>query len=68
MHSDYFAAGAGIITANSYAIHRDRLNKQDQSEALGKLLRVEQDFSKEIEVWQRLPFVYDGCVYSGAAR
>lgn len=37
VHADYFAAGAGIATANTYAIHRDRLARagiEDQFEAL----------------------------------
>ncbi len=29
IHSDYFAAGAQVATTNTYAIHRDRLQKQD---------------------------------------
>jgi homocysteine S-methyltransferase len=37
IHTDYFAAGATIATANTYAIHHDRLEKfglDDQFEAL----------------------------------
>ena len=29
IHSDYFAAGAQVATTNTYAIHRDRLQRQD---------------------------------------
>ncbi len=29
IHSDYFAAGAKVATTNTYAIHRDRLQRQD---------------------------------------
>ena len=42
-----------------YAIHRDRVNTKDYSAAVGKLLSIEQDFPKEIEIWKRLPFVYE---------
>lgn len=42
-----------------YAVHRDRINPRDNSQALGKLLAVEQDFPKELEVWKRLPFIYE---------
>ena len=37
IHADYFAAGAGIATTNTYAIHRDRLagtGLEDRFEAL----------------------------------
>ncbi len=40
VHDDYFAAGATIATTNTYAIHRDRLDKTphaDQFEALHRL-------------------------------
>ncbi|MEM7216521.1 MAG: homocysteine S-methyltransferase family protein [Pseudomonadota bacterium] len=30
VHDDYFAAGAKVATTNTYAIHRDRLQRQDQ--------------------------------------
>ena len=42
-----------------YAIHRDRVNKKDYSAAVGKLLAIEQDFPQEVEIWKRLPFVYE---------
>lgn len=42
-----------------YAIHRKRVNQSDYSEAMGKLLAIEQDFPDELEVWKRLPFVYE---------
>ena len=29
IHADYFAAGATIATANTYAIHHDRLERFD---------------------------------------
>ena len=29
IHSDYFSAGAQVATTNTYAIHRDRLQRQD---------------------------------------
>ncbi|MEM9278370.1 MAG: homocysteine S-methyltransferase family protein [Pseudomonadota bacterium] len=29
IHDDYFAAGAEVATTNTYAIHRDRLQRQD---------------------------------------
>jgi len=29
IHDDYFASGAQVATTNSYAIHRDRLQRQD---------------------------------------
>jgi S-methylmethionine-dependent homocysteine/selenocysteine methylase len=40
IHDDYFAAGAEIATANSYAVHRDRLEPaglEDQFETLHRL-------------------------------
>lgn len=40
VHADYFTAGAEVATANTYAIHRDRLVKagvEDEFEALHRL-------------------------------
>lgn len=37
VHNDYFAAGAEIATANTYAIHRDRLEHEDMDHRFGEL-------------------------------
>lgn len=42
-----------------YAIHRNRNNQEDNSEALGKLLAMEQDFPNVKELWEILPFAYE---------
>jgi homocysteine S-methyltransferase len=39
IHADYFAAGADIATANTYAIHRDRLAPDGFEHMLGDLHR-----------------------------
>jgi len=31
IHTDFFAAGAQVATTNTYAIHRDRLERQDET-------------------------------------
>ena len=36
-----------------------RTDKHDVSTVLGKLLSVETDFPEEIQVWRRLPFIYE---------
>ena len=40
VHADYLAAGADVITTNSYILHRDRLNPfgvEDRFEQLHRL-------------------------------
>ena len=41
IHDDYFAAGANVATTNSYAIHRDRLQRHDEANGT--------DFEKDFE-------------------
>ena len=36
-----------------------RIDQQDVSNVLGKLLSIESDFPDEIQVWRRLPFIYE---------
>lgn len=38
IHRDYFAAGAGIATANTYAVHRDRLRPAGMEDRFEELL------------------------------
>lgn len=40
IHTDYFAAGADIATANTYALHRDRLNSTDFEGEFEKLYDI----------------------------
>ncbi len=41
IHDDYFAAGADVATTNSYAIHRDRLERHDAANGTS----LEDDFA-----------------------
>ncbi len=37
VHADYFAAGADVVTTNSYILHRDRLQTHDAGEKFSEL-------------------------------
>ena len=50
VHADYFAAGAGIATTNTYAIHRDRLRRagiEDRFEALHAAALAEAEAARD---------------------
>ena len=50
-----------------YAIHRDRRGSPDLSAALGKLLTLENDFGGDLDVLQRLPFIYQSLGFQADA-
>jgi S-methylmethionine-dependent homocysteine/selenocysteine methylase len=43
VHADYFTAGATIATTNTYAVHRNRLAREDIEEQLGPLMQAAVD-------------------------
>jgi homocysteine S-methyltransferase len=47
IHADYFAAGAGIATTNTYAIHRDRLAGTAHEGRFEELHRIALDMALE---------------------
>ena len=47
IHSDYFAAGAEVATANTYAIHRDRLRPADMEDRFEALLDMALDEAEQ---------------------
>jgi S-methylmethionine-dependent homocysteine/selenocysteine methylase len=43
VHADYFTAGATIATTNTYAVHRNRLAREDIEEQLSSLMQAAVD-------------------------